>query len=385
MNCKELINRLRVYVFNQVSTKELSENELYKPKGKLSVCHISAKGNGNAGDDVLAVVLRDLFNQLGGVKRYYKYSVGQCINKWILQRFNSEDLIIIGGGGLFLTDTNSNELSGWQWLCSIENLRKIKKPIVAFAIGYNRFRNQEDFKPVFTQHLNVFVEKSLFVGIRNHGSIEQLKNYLQTEQLRNKLVFQPCMTTLISILYPKLCHWHQKEDCIAFNCAFDRTEKRGISEEIMWSIARVAQKLSSTTRIRYYAHCENDKIILSYFDILQVPYQLVEFRETRKMIEEYSKPRLVIGMRGHSQMIPFGCSTPILSIISHDKLKWFLDDIHHNEWGVEIADKDFEQKLYEKTTKLYDFFQECIKDIECEKEHFWEITKKNIQYIKEKL
>ena len=50
-------------------------------------------------------------------------------------------------------------------------------------------------------------------------------------------------------------------------------------------------------------------------------------------------------MRGHSQMIPFGLRKNILSIVSHDKLKWFLEDIDHPEWGVDVRENDFKNKF----------------------------------------
>jgi hypothetical protein len=39
-------------------------------------------------------------------------------------------------------------------------------------------------------------------------------------------------------------------------------------------------------------------------------------------------------MRGHAGMIPFGCGTPIISLVSHPKMAYFLADIERPEWGV---------------------------------------------------
>ncbi|MCC9690569.1 hypothetical protein [Streptomyces sp. MNU103] len=54
----------------------------------------------------------------------------------------------------------------------------------------------------------------------------------------------------------------------------------------------------------------------------------------------YARTRLVIGMRGHAGMIPFGVGTPIVSLISHPKMAYFLADIERPEWGVSVHDKD---------------------------------------------
>jgi hypothetical protein len=57
-------------------------------------------------------------------------------------------------------------------------LREIQVPLALFAVGYNRFRGQKDFDPIFTDHLRLLAEKCVYIGLRNHGSIEAVKNYL---------------------------------------------------------------------------------------------------------------------------------------------------------------------------------------------------------------
>ena len=352
-------------------------------EGKYSVTHISAFNYGNAGDVVLPIVLRQLFEDTIGVREWHNahvYHKVDVVDVWLM---NKDDCVIIGGGGLFLKDTNPNDLSGWQWSCSIQKLRKIRKPIIMFAVGYNRFRGQEDFSPRFSEHINMFVKQAVFVGLRNHGSIESLKRYLKSNDLKEKLCFQPCMTTLISRIYPDIVNYNIKEDFIAINCAFDREEMRasGIVNQYE-SIARIAKRLSAFTKIKIYVHVETDKLILSYIDRMSVEYELVEFHDVESVIKEYSKPRIVIGMRGHSQMIPFGCHTPILSIISHDKMKWFLDDIHHPNWGVDFGDSDFENKLFEKAVSIYNNYLDIMSEIEKEQVLLWDITMHNMRQIK---
>ena len=354
----------------------------FASKQGFVVTHISAFTHANTGDLFLPVVLRNLFNSYIPIRKWINRHVFKIVTAKDVSSFNKSDFMVIGGGGLLLTDTNPNNLSGWQWSCSIENLKKIKVPIIAFAIGYNRFRNQEDFKPIFTEHLNCFVEKSVFIGIRNHGSIQKLKNYLRTEDLRNKLRYQPCMTTLTSLIYNGLYKFEAKENFIAFNCAFDRQNLRNSNDIILQQIANVALQLSKISKIKYYSHVSNDEQILPYFDRIGVPYQLVRLKKVKQTILEYSKPRLVIGMRGHAQMIPFGCNTPILSIISHDKMQWFLDDIHHPEWGVDVLNPSFETELLEKAKELYNSTDALIPILKEEQQILWNITQQNMNFIK---
>ena len=59
----------------------------------------------------------------------------------------------------------------------------------------------------------------------------------------------------------------------------------------------------------------------------------------------YAGVDLAVGVRGHAQMIPFGLGVPIISLIAHDKLAWFLEDIGHADWGVDIAMGDAGRNL----------------------------------------
>lgn len=349
--------------------------------GHYSSTHISAFSYGNAGDTLLPVVLRDLFSNTVGVKKWKNCNVHTFVDEKLVKSYNQSDLIVIGGGGLFLSDTMPNDVSGWQWNCSIDALTKINKPLVAFAIGYNRFRGQDDFKPIFTDHLNAFVDKAVFVGIRNHGSIEKLKPYLKTDELRNKLVYQPCMTTLIAKIYADYLQFDKKEDFVAFNCAFDRQSLRSSDDSYLKSIAKVALELSKLTSIKYYSHMPSDEKALPYFDELGIKYELVRLNNVKQIVECYSKPRLVIGMRGHAQMIPFGCLTPIVSIISHDKMQWFLDDIGHPNWGADVLDPDFEEKLLDASIQAYNTYESRIQNLKIVQDKLWKITLDNLDLI----
>ena len=351
-----------------------------------SVTHVSAFTYENMGDCVLPLCLRKLFSDYLGVKCWHNGHIHKVIDNWDVRLINHDDFLVIGGGGLFIktpTKLIKDKLSGWQWSCDIKHLLKIKKPIIMFAVGYNRFRGEEEFAPVFTEYINKFVKKASFVGLRNHGSVEKVREYLQTQELKDKVCYQPCMTTLIAKLYEGFLDFDSKEDFIAINCAYDREKYRVDDHKRYTAIARAAKRLSEYTRIKMYMHKELDKQILAELDKLKVVYEVVEFSTAEDVVRAYSKPRLVIGMRGHAQMIPFGCHTPILSIISHDKMQWFLNDIHHPEWGVEINDDDFEDKLCQKAIYLYDNYKEAVSEIGKEQNLLWGITMQNMKKIKE--
>lgn len=354
-------------------------------KNGYSATHVSAFTYENMGDCVLPVCLRKLFSDQLGMKEWHNGHIHKVIDDWDVRLINCDDFLVIGGGGLFIktpTKPIKDKLSGWQWSCDIKHVLKIRRPIIMFAVGYNRFRGEEEFAPIFKEYINKFVRKASFVGLRNHGSVEKVRTYLESQELKDKVCYQPCMTTLIAKLYPDFLNFDEKEDFIAINCAYDREEYRVDNHKRYTAIARAVQRLSEYTRIKMYMHKEMDKQILVELDKLKVAYEMVEFCTAEEVVRAYSKPRLVIGMRGHAQMIPFGCHTPILSIISHDKMQWFLNDIHHSDWGVEINDDDFEDKLCIKARDLYDNYKDVICEIKNEQDLLWNITMQNMQQIK---
>ncbi|WP_319533452.1 hypothetical protein [uncultured Cohaesibacter sp.] len=67
----------------------------------------------------------------------------------------------------------------------------------------------------------------------------------------------------------------------------------------------------------------------------------------------YARTDVVIGMRGHAQMIPFGLRRPhILADQSQQADLLLLEDIGHPEWGAEVDDPKLEDKILSFLAKL---------------------------------
>ena len=353
-----------------------------KPKHELF--HVSAFNYGNAGDTLLPVVLQDTWKLQDNQFSWVNQSVYPKVDLELVKKINKAKGLVIGGGGLFLRDTNANDLSGWQWPCSIEMLNKINVPIVMYAVGYNRFRGQEEFEPYFKENITAFAEKAEYLGIRNTGSIEALKNYIP-KNLHHKLRFQPCMTTFISELYPNITDYNEKQDFVAVNAAFDRSHLRYGEKigDILAATAKVLKEVSKQLPIKFYIHSENppDHAILPFLQSFGVKYEVVKFNHMHpeKVIQEYAKPKLVIGMRGHAQMIPFGCKTPIRSIVTHNKLQYFLDDLGKPEWGADVLSKTYEQDLRTTVFNALENTQEEIAFISKKQKELYGVATENVK------
>ena len=367
--------------------------QLKRKPSSRAIVHVGLHQPGNAGDTVLFSATRQLFDKINGPYQWREEHLWDEVSQRIVKQINSQGrALLLGGGGVLLPDTNRNDNSGWQWNCSLEYLKAIEVPIIVWAIGYNRFRGQDDFEPIFRTHITEMVRRSAFFGLRNRGSIRALSSYLP-EDLRHRLSFQPCSTTLLSYLYPVQTKVSDGQDprCMAINVAFDRARLRyGVGEEedsILSQISRVLRWANvQGWKIYLVIHTTHDYNITPWLIKYKVDYTEVQLTgvPANEVIEFYRTIPLTIGTRGHSQLIPFGLQKRIISLISHDKLGWFLDDIGHPEWGIEVRDNSLESKLKDKIQEYgVDRRTEIDHQVVASQHQILEITMNNMKIIRE--
>ena len=111
-----------------------------KKRSRPKATHITYWRAQNAGDTMLSYCVR----QFLPFQNWEIRTVAESINDDVIKQINETDMLVIGGGGLFLPDTNANTISGWQWAISEEQLDRIQVPIIVFAVGYNYFKGQEN-------------------------------------------------------------------------------------------------------------------------------------------------------------------------------------------------------------------------------------------------
>lgn len=321
--------------------------------------------NANAGDTILPQAIRKIFDDVQGQFGWQYYHLWDKFSSGKVKRINQQTHgLVVGGGGFIIKDQWGANIrrSGWSWNISPQELEAIQVPFCLFAVGYNRFRNQEDFEQNFYDHINLTVEKAAFVGLRNTGSIERVSSYLYRQDLKDKLKLQYCPTTSCFQLWPE---YGQKSvdfessfaardrPILAFNFAGDRLEMRfgDRLESAMTQMAQVFKQAEDAGwEIVVVSHKQIDRQIEPFLDKAQVSYisHDLTFANHFEIMDFYAQVDLVVGMRGHSQMIPFGLRKPILSIVSHNKMAYFLDDLKHPEWGIDVNTANWDEELLAK-------------------------------------
>lgn len=200
----------------------------------LKLAHFCAPHKGSAGEHMLVAAVKQVFVSLHGSIGWTNYNLRERTKLLDILRINLNTRgAVIGGGGLFIIDTNPNRYSGWQWKCPRYYLHLLRKPLIMYAIGYNRFRGQPEFGETFVRHVSLCLQKSIFVGLRSHGSIRAVSN-LVGEELGQKIRFQPCP----SIFYRTARSVEREPMTLAVVLALDRVKFR-FQEYKQQSITRI--------------------------------------------------------------------------------------------------------------------------------------------------
>jgi hypothetical protein len=315
-----------------------------------SVVHYGVHRNGNSGDTALFGATRMLYEHRFGAQNWIKLPVRSPVRPVDIDRINARaKAVLVGGGGLIIPDSVSASQSGWQWNIAIEDVRRLQVPLILNAVGYNTFHGQSDFAGRFSEHVIETVRKSVFVGLRNTGSIRSLTEHLPPE-LAGKLRYQPCPTTVMAQLLPQYASAREPGRHLSINLAYDRVERRfnGKVEECVRDIAEAARHMvDGGWRVTVAIHDPRDRFYLPMLRNAGLDFEVVDIAHAGipAIMAFYHGVDLTIGMRGHGQMVPFGLRRAIFTLSSHPKMNYFLEDIGKPEWGVDIRQPGFRDEL----------------------------------------
>ncbi|UIZ14997.1 polysaccharide pyruvyl transferase family protein [Streptomyces sp. R527F] len=380
-NCRAWYARTSEMVTTGATASDTSPGE------QLAHVALFAEGDENAGDKVLPEAVRSCFTADTGPDRWHEQHAHLLVDEAGLERLNARRAVIVGGGGLFLPDTAPNGNSGWQWNIPDDVLARITAPLAVFAVGYNVFDGQRYRRERFAASLRALVERSAFFGLRNHGSVARVRELLPAS-LREKVRYQPCPTTVARHLDARLAEPAVREDTVLINCAYDRAGLRFGHDygHFLAEMAAAIRAISGAAEVRYAAHMPADE---RFVDDLRREHGLVLPVEPLYLLSNdairdlYRRTRLVIGMRGHAGMIPFGCGTPVISLVSHPKLAYFLADIDRPDWGVSVHERALGARLAERALDVLADHPAAVADVHDRQRALWSVTRGNLALLRE--
>ncbi|NBM15245.1 glycosyltransferase [Streptomyces sp. GC420] len=351
------------------------------PEEQLAHVAFYMEKQGNAGDKLLPETVRLTFGTDTGPRRWHSVHAHRLFGEEALARVNARRGLVIGGGGLFIPDTMPNGNSAWQWNVPDEMLNAIDVPIMVYAVGFNAFDGQSYRAGRFNASLRLLVEKAAFFGLRNHGSIEKVRSLLPAE-LHDKVRFQPCPTTVTRQLVEGWTDPLVRENTVMINAAYDRAGLRFGHDygHFLAEMAKAVRALGEHAEVQCAAHSLDDEKIA--FDLrrehgISMPVVPMYDFDNDAIRGTYARTKLVIGMRGHAGMIPFGCGTPIISLISHPKMAYFLSDIKRPEWGISVHDRNLGDVLTERAVDLLEDHARTVADVHGRQQELWKVTQEN--------
>lgn len=314
--------------------------------------------NKNFGDFVLLESIRQNLSSISDIP--LNFMPIDCQNthffEKIIDRMNSEaDMLLIGGGGFVFNRQEDNSLSGWQWSIKTEDIKKIKIPVVVYGIGFNKFfGDNRDFKPQMNKNLIETQNIASLFSVRNSGT----KKELICRGLRGDKI--DVIPDAGSFLKPKEIYVPQLNNSrlkIGVNFVSDRpyytypkdSEKTKLF--VFNNLIEVCKYLINNYNaiiVNIEHILEIDKPTNAYFkeklgkenylslaedfgeiyppSLLYAPY----------LVDIYRQMDFVIGMRGHSNIIAFGVETPFVAMGSHNKNKFFLNEINEDKYLIDI-------------------------------------------------
>jgi hypothetical protein len=366
---------------------------VHRPR-PLRLLHFDINTVHQYGDQLLFECVRQVFNGFGGGDYFdltNTFPLRQRVTRELIERINDEyDGVVVGGGGLFLKSTNVNPRSGWQWDISLDSLRQLKKPIIVFGVGYNRFYGQDEFEPIFAKHIAEVIRHSVFFGLRNSGSVDAIRSYLASD-LAEQVSLQPCPTSFSRYLFPDLVTPEPSPRQLGLQIGLGPPHSSGgFTPELLFPrLARIVHQLQADGwDVNIVAHRSADMAFTrEYGDLLQrEPAQLFGSPDVLFTgLSVYSRLHIVLGGRGHAQLIPFGLGNVPLSIRLAPKLEYFARDVNHLEWIIDPFADDFEDLVCRAVSSAGENWQLLHDDIYRHNSQFFELTLDNLAAIYERI
>lgn len=311
----------------------------------------------NFGDWALAYQMHRLLNEQARTRGWYLnfYLVdGQRTFFYpeLIDHMNEEaDLIILGGGGHLFHRPEDRSRSGWMFNTSLDDLDRIKKPMVVYGIGDNRNPyDQVGFPEITKHHLRRVQERARLFSARNHGSRKVLIEEFGLNASKLNVIPDPGIC-----LYDRPIEIPVKSrtgPVIALNWAGDRSQLRfrePHQESMRHFVTTIKGALLKCVRdlgaqIMFLPHLVNvdtdiyrefsegfpQGTIFSTFEelpFLYPPPGEMMYPHVPFFTNLYRQANLSLGMRGHSCILAFGAGTKFMPIGEHKKVAFFSADV----------------------------------------------------------
>jgi len=250
------------------------------------------------------------------------------------------DMLLVGGGGLLMQGDGFRTRSGWQFNIDKDDLDRLDIPLVIYGIGYNLFPGHEKiFDDSIFAHIWKTHKISKLFSVRDLGTKQWLVEHgiKDIDVIPDPAMFCPRYLPNSNI---------QSQLCVGLCWAGDRMDQRfppyGNDEHIIKKVSDILLEFLEKQgggRVVYIPHvgeydwkgaelfeqylgdsfCNVAEEFPSLFpeSLAQVPL----------LVGIYSMMDVVVGMRGHSNIIPYSQGVPVIGFGIHQKNQFFADSV----------------------------------------------------------
>lgn len=252
------------------------------------------------------------------------------------------DMLLVGGGGLIMPGDGFTTRSGWQFNISEKDLDKLKVPLVIYGIGYNIFPGDERvMEGDIIRHLIKTREVAKLFSVRDYGTRDWLTNreVWDIDVIPDPAMFCPSYISMGSLA-------RLNEFCIGLCWAGDRMDRRfppsGDDRDVIKRVSDIlleCLEVQGGGKVVYIPHVgiyDWKAAILfeqylgnSFCNIAEeIPYLFPEsLAQVPLVVGIYSMMNVVVGMRGHSNIIPYGQGVPVIGFGNHLKNQFFAKSV----------------------------------------------------------
>ena len=259
---------------------------------------------------------------------------------------NTNDLLLVGGGGLIEFEHKFE--TGWKLPFNDEILKLVDIPIVAFGVGLNTFRNRDRVSQLGLYNTKRFIEACNMFSVRNDGSQNLVKNYLNMNSLEVPdpgliFGFETKRKTNISAGFFQPA-WNTGTDIVAGRSLFPENIKK---------LSNVVEKLN----LKIIPHTPKDYkfpgIPIDAFCWTEERFkEIIKYENFMEIFNHYFNFDYGIVMRGHGQLCSVGLNVPAIYFSTQDKVLDFSNNNEFQNYNVDIRESDWDKKLLEKADRL---------------------------------
>lgn len=340
----------------------------------MKAAHFYWHENGNWGDYILGVAARKLFQEFLPIDEYIIVDAKEPIEEAI-QKINSADILIIGGGGMIL------KLG--HFIADTDMLERIKVPIIVYGIGLNAFKSvisgpAIQYSPSLLQTL---IKKSLFCAVRCDGSAAHI-----FEETGVRIKEAPPVAMWLSRYFPNLRR-RIKEPYILLSVAADHCDRfrsHGVdSQDVLEDIRQWITETTGYT-FQFFGHRVEDEERWPLPNPLGVTREWM-YKMPHAGLSLYANADIVFGMRGHSHIIGASYTRPLIGISTQRKVKGFMNSIGMGDFCLDVTEDWKVAKLRRMVKYIESHKEEIIARQRSTVDCYWEMVQDNFATIQKRL